>query len=80
MNIANVTVQKDLQGGTTLITHASGDVNGVQIEIQPNGTRWIPLPVFAKEYFIVDGSGHSWRALCTTAPNNDTSPGYFTAH
>ena len=79
MNIVNVTVHKGTQGGTTLITHADGVVNGNQIEIDPSNVRWIPLPVWMDEYYIVDGNGQSWRALCTMVPTGNQAPGYFTA-
>lgn len=78
-SMKNVTVQKDVQGGTTIITGADGNEDRGRISITPATTRWIPLPVFGRDYYIVDATGKHWDAVCTTAPADDQSAGFFTA-
>src|SRR5262245_16591268 len=77
--IHNVTVQRDLQGGTTLLAQANGQVNGVQIDVTPaGGPGWVPPPVFGSYYYISDGTGQQWMTTCTTPPANAMATGYFT--
>lgn len=82
--IHNVTVQKDVQGGTTILAGANGTVNpvpnGNQISITPaaGGQKWVPLPLFGSGYYISDGNNSHWYAVCTMPPNSATDTGYFT--
>ena len=83
--INNVTVQKDIQGGTTILSGANGTVNpipnGNAISITPavGGQQWVPLPLFGHDYYISDGNNSHWSAVCTTPPATAVGTGYFTA-
>jgi len=78
--IQNVTVHKDVIGGTVILSGAAGNVNGANISVTPaGGSRWIPLPRLGYDYVIVEGATTNWSAVCTMPPANDTGTGYFTA-